>query len=132
MLYGILSTLFVLLCFLMILIILLQKSKGSLGVIGSAGSGAQMLFGGSGGQDLFQKITWTFVFLFLGGSLLLALMKNKSVHESKYAQVVTTVQAPEAAPVASADAKPFAEDSGLKAADKPAATESSAPAQPAA
>lgn len=97
MLYGILSTLFVLLCFLMILIILLQKSKGSLGVIGSAGSGAQMLFGGSGGQDLFQKITWTFVFLFLGGSLLLAIMKNRSVHESKYASVVTTQAAVPAA-----------------------------------
>lgn len=84
MLYGLLVTLFVILCVLSILIILLQKSKGSLGIIGSAGSGAQMLFGGTGGQDIFQKITWTFVALFLSGSLLLGILKNKSVYESRY------------------------------------------------
>ena len=84
MLYGLLNTLFVILCFLSVLIILLQKSKGSLGIIGSAGSGAQMLFGGTGGQDIFQKITWTFVALFLSGSLVLAILKNKAVYESRY------------------------------------------------
>lgn len=84
MLYGLLNTFFVILCFLIVLIILLQKSKGSLGIIGSAGSGAQMLFGGTGGQDIFQKITWVFVALFLGGSLTLAIIKNKSVYESRY------------------------------------------------
>lgn len=84
MLYGFLITFFVILCFLMILLILIQKSKGSLGIIGSAGSGAQMLFGGTGGQDLFQKITWTFIALFIGGSLVLAIIKNASVYESRY------------------------------------------------
>jgi len=84
MLYGLLTTLFVILCFLTVLIILLQKSKGSLGIIGSAGSGAQMLFGGTGGQDIFQKITWTFVAFFLGGSLVLAIIKNRTVYESRY------------------------------------------------
>lgn len=84
MLYGLLITLFVILCFLIIAIILIQKSKGSLGIIGSAGSGAQMLFGGTGGQDLFQKITWSFVACFMGGSLILATMKNAMVHESRY------------------------------------------------
>src|SRR5258708_4407542 len=84
MLYGFLTTLFVILCFLTVLIILLQKSKGSLGIIGSAGSNAQMLFGGTGGQDIFQKITWTFVALFLGGSLVLAIIKNRTVYESRY------------------------------------------------
>jgi preprotein translocase subunit SecG len=104
MLYGLLSTLFVLLCFLIILIILLQKSKGSLGVIGSAGSGAQLLFGGSGGQDLFQKITWGFVFLFLGGSLLLAILKNASVNQSKYANIAApaTEKIPAEQPAANA------------------------------
>ena len=86
MLYGILSTIFVILCFFMILIILLQKSKGSLGIMGSAGSGAQMLFGGTGGQDLFQKITWTCVACFMIGSFVLAILKNTSVNESKYLQ----------------------------------------------
>lgn len=93
MIYGLLSTLFVILCFLIVLIVLLQKSKGSLGVIGSAGSGAQMLFGGSGGHDIFQKITWVFVALFLGGSLVLAILKNKVVYESQYITI------PQAIPV---------------------------------
>ncbi len=84
MLYGLLNTLFVILCFLSVLIILLQKSKGSLGIIGSAGSGSQMLFGGTGGQDIFQKITWTLVALFLAGSLLLGILKNRAVYESRF------------------------------------------------
>jgi preprotein translocase subunit SecG len=84
MIYGLLSTLFVILCFLLLLIILLQKSKGSLGILGGVGGSAQMLFGGSGGQDLFQKITWIFVALFLAGSLVLALLKEIDVNSSKY------------------------------------------------
>lgn len=76
----------------MIFIILLQKSKGSLGIIGSAGSGAQMLFGGTGGQDIFQKITWTFVACFLGGSLVLALLKNSAVGESRFLHTLPIAQ----------------------------------------
>ena len=90
MLYGLLTTLFVILCFLSVLIILLQKSKGSLGIIGSAGSSAQLLFGGTGGQDIFQKITWIFVALFLISSLVLGILKNRAVYESRY--IPTTQQ----------------------------------------
>ncbi len=75
MLYGFLVTLFVCTCFLLMLIILIQKGKGSMG-IGGLGGGTQLLFGGSGGQELFQKITWILGALFLGGSLILALMKT--------------------------------------------------------
>lgn len=77
MLYGLLVTLFVILCFLLIGIILLQKSKSSMG-LGGLGGGTQMLFGGSGGQDLFQKATWVMVALFMIGSLTLTLMKSSS------------------------------------------------------
>lgn len=87
-LQSLLTVLFVLLCFFMILIILLQKSKGSLGILGSAGSGAQLLFGGSGGQDFFQKLTWIFIACFLGGSLLLAILKTRETSTSKYADVI--------------------------------------------
>lgn len=87
-LQSLLTVLFVLLCFFMILIILLQKSKGSLGILGSAGSGAQLLFGGSGGQDFFQKLTWIFIACFLGGSLLLAILKTQETSTSKYADAV--------------------------------------------
>jgi preprotein translocase subunit SecG len=36
-----------------------------------------MLFGGSGGQDVFQKITWFLGALFMALSLLLALAKSQ-------------------------------------------------------
>lgn len=59
------------------LVILVQQSKGGLG-LGSLGGGAQMLFGGSGGTDIFQKITWILGAIFMFGSLVLALMKAPS------------------------------------------------------
>lgn len=73
--YGLLVTLFAMLSILIVLIILIQKTKGGMG-LGSMGGGNQLLFGGSGGQDLFQKMTWVMVALFMGGSLLLAMIKR--------------------------------------------------------
>lgn len=78
MLFGILACAFALLCVLLILLILLQKGKGSLG-LGTMGGGNQMLFGGSGGQDLFQKTTWILLAFLMMGSLGLSLMKTRSV-----------------------------------------------------
>jgi len=97
MLYGLLVTLFVLLCFLLIGIILLQKSKSSMG-LGSFGGGTQMLFGGSGGQDLFQKVTWVMVALFMLGSLSLTLMKSSGRHRASYAQTMPMPQEPQELP----------------------------------
>lgn len=77
MLFGILATVFVLLSFSLILLIMLQKGKGSLG-LGTMGGGAQMLFGGSGGQDLFQKATWVLLACLMSGSLVLSLMKSRA------------------------------------------------------
>ena len=89
MLYYLLVTPFIIMCFLLIFIIFLQKGKGSMG-LGSMGGGTQMLFGGSGGQDLFQKATWVMVGIFLFGSLGLSIYKTKTVkqgqHISKAAQ----------------------------------------------
>ncbi len=85
MLYGLLLSLFIFVCFLLILIILIQQGKGNMG-LGNMGGGAQMLFGGSGGQDLFQKITWGLGTLFMAGSLFLALMKSTSVSSTRYAR----------------------------------------------
>ncbi len=45
--------------------------------LGNLGGGAQMLFGGSGGQDIFQKITWILGALFMAGSLSLAIIKSR-------------------------------------------------------
>lgn len=52
--------------------------------LGNMGGGAQMLFGGSGGQDLFQKITWVLGALFMAGSLFLALMKSQTLVGTRY------------------------------------------------
>lgn len=52
--------------------------------LGSLGGSSQMLFGGSGGQDLFQKITWFLVAIFMSGSLMLTLMKSSSSRTLHY------------------------------------------------
>jgi preprotein translocase subunit SecG len=73
-LFGLLMTVFIMITVLLIPLILMQKGKGSMG-LGSMGGGSQMLFGGSGGQDLFQKITWIFGAIFMAGSFALSIMK---------------------------------------------------------
>lgn len=62
---------------------MIQKGKSSTG-LGNLGGGNQMLFGGSGGQDVFQKITWVLGGLFMAGSLVLALMKTHQTVGSFY------------------------------------------------
>ena len=89
MLYGLLVTVYATICLILILLILIQKGKSSMG-LGGLGAGTQMLFGGSGGQDLFQKTTWVLGTLFMTGSLLLALMKS-------YQNQTFTQRAPRAA-----------------------------------
>jgi preprotein translocase subunit SecG len=83
MLYGLLITLYLIIGFLLVLIIFVQKGKGSLG-LGNIGGGTQMLFGGSGGQDLFQKATWILGALFMAGSLILSVYKTSSLGGSRY------------------------------------------------
>ena len=102
MLYGFLMTLFTINCFLLILIILIQQGKSSMG-LGAMGGSTQMLFGGSGGQDIFQKTTWVMGAIFMVGSLLLALHKSRgsSQYLSYYAKNQTTQQSAPA-PVAPA------------------------------
>lgn len=75
--YGILITAFIFICLILLLLILIQKGKSSMG-IGNLGGGNQMLFGGSGGQDVFQKTTWVLGTIFMGGSLVLAMMRPHS------------------------------------------------------
>lgn len=84
MVYGLLLTLFIILGIFIVLFVLIQQSKGSLG-IGSMGGETQMLFGGSGGQNFFQKATWTMGVFFMVLSLVLALMKS-SVSQTRYLQ----------------------------------------------
>ena len=83
MLFSLLVGIYAFVCFLLVLLILIQRGKGSMG-IGNLGGGAQMLFGGSGGQDLFQKITWGLGVIFVGGSLCLSMLKTQSYQTSRY------------------------------------------------
>ena len=83
MLVGLLTTLFTIMCFFLVFIIFVQKGKGSMG-LGSMGGGTQLIFGGSGGQDILQKVTWALVAVFLLGSLGLAIYKNKAQQQQRY------------------------------------------------
>ena len=77
MLFGFLLTLFTINCFFLILLILIQQGKSSMG-LGAMGGSTQMLFGGSGGQDIFQKLTWVLGAIFMLGSFALALHKSSA------------------------------------------------------
>jgi len=88
MLIGLLTTVLILDGILIIFLVLLQKGKGGIGLAG-LGGGAQMLFGGSGGQDIFQKITWVLGAIFMGGSLLLAILKTQLPQEAPYAHNIS-------------------------------------------
>jgi preprotein translocase subunit SecG len=54
-----------------------------------------MLFGGSGGQDFFQKLTWILGAIILFGSLGLSLLKVKYLHESRPQQYKAPMHIPE-------------------------------------
>lgn len=104
MLYGLLVSLFVIVCFFLVIIILVQQSKGGMG-IGAMGGSTQMLFGGSGGQDIFQKITWVLVAIFMLGSLALSLMRSAEYHGTgRYATRPRAVQVPQQLPTMPAPA----------------------------
>ncbi len=74
--FSVLNFLYGMMCCLIVLLVLLQKGKGNMG-LGSMGGGNQMLFGSSGGQDIFQKLTWILCALLLAGSLCLSVFKGK-------------------------------------------------------
>lgn len=81
---GFVMFLFVILSFLLILFILIQQGKGDMG-LGSLGRGTQTLFGGSGGQDFFEKATWTMGALFMVGALTITILRTKHAEVSRLA-----------------------------------------------
>ncbi len=93
MLYSLLLSVYIVICLFLVLIVLIQKGKSSIG-LGGLGGGSQALFGGSGGQDIFQKITWILVAIFLFGSLGLSLLKTFQRHSFKYATKQSTAPKP--------------------------------------
>ena len=51
--------------------------------LGGISRGSQMLFGGSGGQDFFEKATWTMGALFMLGALFITVIKTKETIKSR-------------------------------------------------
>ncbi|MBP6869407.1 preprotein translocase subunit SecG [Candidatus Babeliales bacterium] len=89
--FSLLTVLYSIMCCLIILLVLIQKGKGNMG-LGSMGGGNQMLFGSSGGQDIFQKLTWILCAVLLIGSLSLSVLKGK--YGSSHASVNYTRNIP--------------------------------------
>ena len=79
---GFFMFLFVLLSIFLVLFILIQQGKGDMG-LGSLGRGSQVLFGGSGGQDFFEKTTWIMGALFLTSALFLTIWNSKKAIKSR-------------------------------------------------
>lgn len=93
MLFSLLMTFYAINCTLLVLIIMIQQGKGGLG-LGALGGASQMMFGGSGGADLFQKITWTLGAIFMFGSLALALMRSQTYRTGSLVRQRAPIQQP--------------------------------------
>lgn len=89
--YTFLFILFIIVCVFLTIFVLLQQGKGDLGV--SSMSGSQMLFGGSGGQNFFERVTWVLGALFMFGALGLSVLKTKEQHRSILDNVVLSKKA---------------------------------------
>ena len=86
-LLSMLKIMYGVLCVFIVLCVLYQRGKGSMG-LGNMGGGNQVLFGSSGGQDIFQKTTWVCCVLLLSGSFALSIItaKNGRASLSSYSQ----------------------------------------------
>ncbi len=93
MLFGFLLTLYTINCILLVLVIMIQQGKGGMG-IGALGGSSQMLFGGSGGQDLFQKVSWALGAIYMFGSLGLSLLRTQQFRTSSYVKTPQHVEQP--------------------------------------
>ena len=107
--FTLLMVFFVILAFFLAFFILLQQGKGDMG-LGSLSGSTQMLFGGSGGQEFFERTTWILGAIFVLGSLGLSVLKSKEARESRLAGFVTLQKKqapglPSAPPVPSSGAK---------------------------
>ncbi len=83
---------FVLLCVLMLTTILIQQSKGEIGFGAAPSKGTQLVFGGSGGQEFFEKTTWFLAVIFLTSCVGFAYYQSKEQSRSileSHQQVIT-------------------------------------------
>ncbi|MCK4499817.1 preprotein translocase subunit SecG [Candidatus Babeliales bacterium] len=62
--------------------ILLQQGKGEIGLGGGGNRGSQLIFGGSSGENFFEKLTWILGAIFIGGCILLTIYRSKYTSRS--------------------------------------------------
>ena len=62
--------------------------------LGSLGGSSQLLFGGSGGQSFFEKITWIVGAIFIFGALGISIMRSKEHGMSRLKDVTVQKTAP--------------------------------------
>ena len=91
MLFGFLMTIFIVLTVILAILILLQQGKGDMG-LGSLASSSQALFGGSGGQEFFEKLTWSLGLIFIASSLTLSVMKSRQTLNSQLSNYRAPIQ----------------------------------------
>jgi protein translocase SecG subunit len=83
MLYEIFVTLFCFFCLLLIVIVVMQKNHGGFWS-GPASSDSTIIFGGSGGTDVLQKITWFFGIVLIIGAFSLSIYKARTAKQGKF------------------------------------------------
>ncbi len=77
MLYYLLATLYVLVCFLLLLVVLLQQGKGGDMASAFGGGGSQTAFGARAGATVLTKATTVLGVLFMLGAIVLGIMGQR-------------------------------------------------------
>jgi len=93
MIVSLLVGLFIFCAFVLGVLVMIQQGKGDMG-LGALHSGTQTLFGGSGGQTFFQKLTWVFGAIFLAGSLSLTVLKMRQLDTTRIVVAEHSTSAP--------------------------------------
>lgn len=93
MIVALANTFFVITCMLMAASILIQQSRGEIGFGAVPSKGTQIVFGGSGGQEFFEKITWALGIIFLSACIAMSYFQSKEQSRSileSYQQVISS------------------------------------------
>jgi len=99
MIVSLLTAIFIFASLILGILVMVQQGKGDMG-LGPLSSSTQALFGGSGGQTFFQKLTWILGFIFVFGSLGLTVLKMRQLDTSR---IVVAQKAESAVPTQSSE-----------------------------
>jgi protein translocase SecG subunit len=83
MIYEILLFLFCIIMIITVFFVSVQKSQGGF-FGGPVSSNSTIVFGGSGGSEILQKITWVLGFILIFGSFFLSIYKTRECTKVNY------------------------------------------------